>query len=183
MNEDDIDKNYVLEQRLESGAKLRILIFEPGEVKLIFKYKYCQREDSPRAKPTLINEIMLEVNYMNGWFTDCLLSMHIIVPSLLGKQFAFGADISPGAKTYIEYACKFAAGVLRVTTVQVGAQPKIVLKEPEEDTVLQQLTQPPFPLFNWIHISTNGMLKIPFLHNSGEKRFFEFQSNILRHLM
>lgn len=183
MNEEDIDKNYVLEQRLESGAELRIFILESGEIKLIFKYKYRQREDSPRAKPTLINETMLEVNYLNGWLTDCLLSMDIIVPALLGKRFFVGMDISPGAKTYIEYTYKFAAGILRVTTVQVGAQQKIVLKEPDEDEVLQQLTQPPFPLFNWIHLSKNGTLKIPFLHDSGEIRFFEFKSNISRHLM
>lgn len=175
-------KSYVLEQKLESGANLRILIFEPDEIKLMFKYKYEQIE-KPRKKRTLINETMLEVGYLKGELVDCLLSMNIIVPPLLGKQYALGVDISPGAKTYAEFKYEYACGALYATAVQVGAQPKIELKELDDFKMIRSIVRAPFPLFYNIPLTENYTFKIPFLHNSNEVRFFEFKSNILKNMM
>jgi hypothetical protein len=172
-------KCYVLEQTLDSGANLRILIFESGEIKLIFKYKYCERP-ARGTQPTLINESVLEVSYLNGFISDCLLSMNIIVPPLLGKQFAWGVDISPGAKTYLEFEYKFSGGALCMTSVQIGAQRKIELNEPSDIDQFRHLIPSLFPLNEIIPLNylSDYTFRAWFLHESGEKRSFEFMANI-----
>src|SRR6478672_2103977 len=88
---------------LASGAHLRLLYFSDREQRWIFSYDYVSPERA-REPPDVINKVCLVANYADGLLkSNFVLSMHVVIPSRLGREFLAGLDISPGAKTYLEF--------------------------------------------------------------------------------
>jgi hypothetical protein len=89
---------------LASGARLTILYFSDRALRWIFSYNYVGTKD-PGAAPEVVNEVRLTADYDDGLLAaQILLSMHVVIPSRLGQEFFAGMDISPGAKTYLEFS-------------------------------------------------------------------------------
>lgn len=88
---------------LASGAHLTILYFSDRELRWIFSYDYVG-EKAPGAPPEIANDVRLTADYNDGLLApQIVLSMHVVIPGRLGQQFFAGMDISPGAKTYLEF--------------------------------------------------------------------------------
>jgi len=93
-------------------ARQTILIHPEGQQRLIFESRYLLEKDSTPldgggvklSGVRLRNDWTLIVDYAKGEICPTVdLRMHIIVPELLGKEFAYGMDLSPGAKTFLEF--------------------------------------------------------------------------------
>ena len=99
----ELDLEQTMDFRLEDGIRLRLLQHSMAESKRIYEYTY--RHKTPDGRNVdVYNEWKLTVPYTNGIVGDKIeLSMHIVLPERLGKEFAWGVDISPGAKTYVEF--------------------------------------------------------------------------------
>lgn len=98
---DPIEHEIKLE--LASGARLTLLYFSDRELRWLFSYDYIGEKD-PGAAPEVVNKVKLTADYADGLLaTQIVLSMHVIIPERLGQQFFAGMDISPGAKTYLEF--------------------------------------------------------------------------------
>ena len=84
-----------------SGTDLTIRVSPGGEVAWQLEHRYYKRDDDRRVR--LVNEWNLLVRYDRGELKPTVtLSMHVIIPEKLGTRFLYGADISPGAKTFFE---------------------------------------------------------------------------------
>ena len=92
-----------MEQRLDSGVVQETLMHSWAEMRWICSYQYLRDKELGR-QPKLINDWRLVVDFHEGQLqAQIKVSMHIIVPELLGQQRFLGVDISPGAKTYLEF--------------------------------------------------------------------------------
>ena len=105
---------------LASGARLAILYFSDRAQRWVFSYRYVG-DKKPGAAPEICNDVQLVANYADGLLAPQLvLSMHVVVPSRLGKQFYVGVDISPGGEPYLEVTCErvlfLARGVAHLRT-------------------------------------------------------------------
>ena len=88
----------------DDGALLEVVQFGTGEVKLTFSHVYRGREEA-RDRVRVWCKTRLVVDYREGDGRVCgvSLSQHVVLPELLGREFLYGADVSPGAKTYLSY--------------------------------------------------------------------------------
>jgi hypothetical protein len=92
-----------MEDRLESGVVLEFLMHSWEEMRWICTYQYL-RDKKLGRQPKLLNKWTLIVDFREGLLMDTIkMSMHIIIPELLGQQRFLGVDISPGAKTFLEF--------------------------------------------------------------------------------
>ena len=77
-----------------------------GRLRWIFSYHYVG-EKKPGETPAVINQVQLTADYAAGLLAPAfMLSMHVIIPGRLGQRYFVGVDISPGAKTYLEFSYK-----------------------------------------------------------------------------
>jgi hypothetical protein len=178
---------------LASGANLTILYFSEHDLRWIFTYRYVGLK-APGADPDVFNEVKLIANYADGLLTPQLvLTMHVIVPSRLGQQFFVGMDISPGAKTYLEfnYARRFlepkpgreggdglerTAEEYRLIEICKGARERVQLDG--LGPAIVKAIEFPFPVPDRLPIK--GGVQVPFLLNDGSLSHFELPTRTLR---
>lgn len=162
--------------KVASGASLKLLYFSDRELRWIFSYDYIG-EKAPGAAPEVVNKVQLVANYEAGHLAEQLvLSMHVIIPARLGQQFFAGVDISPGAKTYLEFhytKCKNAARKIvdyRLVEICKGACERVAL-DVNEPAIVRPI-EFPFPVPDRIAIEF-GSIHVPFLTNQGSIAHFD----------
>lgn len=148
---------------LSSGARLTLLYFSDREMRWIFSHDYVG-EKAPGAAPDIVNEVRLTADYAEGHLTPQLvLSMHVVVPSRLGQTLYVGVDISPGAKTYLEFSYRRGAAEYRLVEICKGARDRIRLVD---GPALVRPIAFPFPIPDRLPVE-HGALHVPFLTNAG----------------
>ena len=130
---DDIERDFGHSLRvdlpLDCGANLRMLMHPWGEHRWLFQHQYISRRE--RLDVDVVCEWQCLVDYRQGVLQPWLdLSMNIIIPERLGKVYIYGADISPGAKTYLCFKYEMHTdGTFRLQTVQRGARDVMSFKD------------------------------------------------------
>jgi len=180
--DDDSDVEIVLHDGDEPIDKY------PSEQHLYFSYRYFRdKPDAQRGgEPELLNEQQLRVLYKDGKLAPTLkLTMHVIIPERLGKRYAYGADLSPGAKTFIEFEYERTdPDTFRLTQIQIGRK-VLDLKELAKDQVPVKPLEFPFPVNDVITRPYQdgdrkyGPLQVPWMHNSGETRHWGIDDHLL----
>ncbi len=167
---------------LASGAGLKILYFSDHEMRWIFSYNY-RGERRPGETPDVVNEIRLTAEYNEGRLaTNFVLSMHVVIPARLGQQFFAGVDISPGAKTYLEFhytQCKNAALKVidyRLVEICKGARDRVRL-DINEPAIVRPI-EFPFPVPDRMEL--RDRVSVPFRLDNGEISQFELPARTLR---
>ena len=171
--------------RLASGATLKLLYFSDREQRWIFSYEYVG-EKVPGEPPEMVNDVHLTAEYKDGLLANQLsLTMHVIVPARLGQQYFAGVDISPGAKTYLEFTYQApisdldnrVGGAYRLVEICKGARDRIRL-----DGTTPALVKPiefPFPIPDRLPIEY-GDVRVPFRTNAGLVAHFDLPTRTLR---
>jgi hypothetical protein len=162
---------------LASGARLTLLYFSDREQRWIFKYHYIGQR-KPGADPAIVNDVGLVANYEAGILaSQIVLSMHVVVPSRLGQEFYVGVDISPGAKTYLEFTYERGDAAYRLIEICKGARERIRL-----DTLAPALVRPikfSFPIPDRGAV-VFGRISFPFLANDDVISHFDLPAKTLR---
>ena len=162
---------------LASGAKLTLLYFSDRELRWIFSYDYIG-EKVPGAAPDVVNKTRLVANYEAGLLTSQLvLSMHVVIPARLGQQFFAGVDISPGAKTYLEFTYERFDEAFRLVEIGKGARASVRLTD--VDPAIVRPIEFPFPVSDRIAIEF-GAIHVPFLTNQGDIAHFDLPTRTHR---
>ncbi len=165
---------------LASGAHLKVQIPSLEEQVWIFQYRYHRRNEHRRID--LVNDVQLEVPYLDGFVEArpaefrrrLTLSMNVVLPAKLGVRFFLGVDISPDAKTFLQFHYEpdpKNEEVLRLVEVEVGAQHQFRL-----DAMPDGLIRPidfPFPVQDTI-LPEFGDYRVPFLDREGQIAYFVF---------
>jgi hypothetical protein len=176
---------HEIDLKLASGARLTLLYFSDRELRWIFSYDYLGEKD-PGAAPEVVNKVKLVANYEAGLLTSqIVLSMHVIIPERLGQNFFAGVDISPGAKTYLEFTYQApisdddnrVGDAFRLVEICKGARDRVRVCDIEP--ALMRPIEFPFPVPDRIPIDY-GMLHVPFRTNQGSIAHFELPARTLR---
>jgi hypothetical protein len=178
---------YQISLLLANQSHLEMILFSHRHQRWIMTYNYRQYpEGQTHGQPDLVNEIKLVVEYLDGVVASVGLSMHVIFPNRLGQVYAYGADISPGAKTFLQFHYEKAVLTesshffFRLIGLEIGCGKKFDLR-PSTTGQAGGLIKPvnfPFPVLDRIEKDC-GQFKIPFLDNNQEIRHFEFPCTIL----
>ncbi len=162
---------------LSTGAKLTILYFSDRELRWLFAYNYIGKKD-PGTAPEVVNDVKLTADYADGLLAKTLvLTMHVIIPSRLGREFFAGMDISPGAKTYLEFTYELAGESYRLVEICKGARDRVRV-----DGASPALVKPiefPFPIPDRLPIEY-GSVRVPFRTNDGLVAHFTLPTRTLR---
>ena len=181
----DDSLQHEIDLKLASGARLTLLYFSDQELRWIFSYDYIGEKD-PGTVPEVVNKVKLVANYEAGLLTSqIVLSMDVVIPARLGQQFFVGVDISPGAKTYLEFTYQAPISDLdnrvgdafRLVEICKGARDRVRLTD-----VTPALVQPiefPFPIPDRLPIEY-GMLRVPFRTNKGDVAHFDLPTRTHR---
>lgn len=176
---------HQIDLALASGAALKILCFSDREMRWIFSYNYRGDQRRPGDPPDVVNEVRLTAEYASGLLAPTfVLSMHVVIPSRLGQQFFVGMDISPGAKTYLEfhYHRDDTNGTdrdweYRLIAIQKGAREQVLLGEKGASILVKQI-EFPFPIPDRVEI--RDRIRVPFRLDSGEISYFELPARTHR---
>lgn len=162
---------------LASGATLKLLYFSDREQRWIFSYTYVG-DKAPGKAPDIVNDVRLTANYTDGTIADRFeLSMHVIVPERLGQRSFAGVDISPGAKTYLEFIYERDGSAYRLVEICKGAQD--VVRLADQKPAIIRPVEFPFPVPDRIEIEF-GTLHIPFRTNEDTFAHFDLRERTLR---
>lgn len=176
---------HEIDLKLDSGAQLTLLYFSDRELRWILSYDYVG-EKEPGADPEVVNKVRLTANYEAGHLTSqIVLSMHVVIPARLGQQFFAGVDISPGAKTYLEFTYQAPISDLdnrvgdafRLVEICKGAKDRVRVTD-----VTPALVRPiefPFPVPDRLPIEY-GALRVPFRTNKGDVAHFDLPTRTVR---
>ena len=92
---------------LENNVKAT-LIFDsltPTESQINYHYSFTKKKS--RRDIELVVEQTVHAKYSNGILSNLLnITYHIINPSNLGKKYAFGIDVSPNSKVFLDISYK-----------------------------------------------------------------------------
>jgi hypothetical protein len=158
---------------LASGAQLTIRYFSDSQMRWIFSYDYVG-EKNPGETPTVVNKTRLTADYTAGVLDPKLvLSMHVVIPSRLGRKFYVGVDISPGAKTYLEFTYERTSDTpdkYALVEICKGARERVRFDQATPDLVRQ--IEFPFPIPDRVAYEF-GKLSVPFLSNAGIVDYFK----------
>jgi len=108
----NLDLSYRFQVPMNVDAQQTILIHPEGQQRLIFESRYLwEKERIPLHGGgvklhgvRLRNDWALVVDYDKGSICPTVdLRMHIIIPELSGLEHVYGTDVSPGAKTFLEF--------------------------------------------------------------------------------
>lgn len=176
---------HEIDLKLASGAALKLLCFSDREQRWIFSYDYVGEND-PGTAPEVVNKVRLTANYESGLLTSqIVLSMHVVIPSRLGQSFFAGVDISPGAKTYLEFIYSApishvdnrVGDAFRLVEICKGARDRVSLTDTGPGIV--RPIEFPFPVPDRLPIEY-GELRVPFRTNKGDLAYFELPTRTLR---
>jgi hypothetical protein len=162
---------------LASGARLTILYFSDRELRWLLSYNYVGKKD-PGTAPEVVNDVKLTADYADGILaTTLVLTMHVIIPSRLGREFFAGMDISPGAKTYLEFNYERTGDAYRLVEICKGASNRIRVEG--SAPALVKPIEFPFPIPDRIPIEY-GAVRVPFRTNDGLVAHFSLPTRTLR---
>jgi hypothetical protein len=162
---------------LASGATLTLLYFSDREMRWIFSYDYFG-ERHLRPAPEIVNKTRLTADFTEGILAaQIVLSMHVIVPERLGTQYFAGVDISPGAKTYLEFTYEQHDKEYRLVEICKGARDRVRLAD--LDPALVRPIEFAFPVPDRVAVDF-GTLRVPFRGNDGNIHYFELPTRTLR---
>ena len=144
---------YKVALDLKCGARLQMLLHPWAEHRWIFNHEYRLRTGPRglRGKVKALCEWSCVVDYHEGRLQNELdISMHIIIPERLGKRIAYGVDISPGAKTFLQFYYEQAEDSLfYLAEFSQGGRARVDVRHltmgKKEDQVMQPV-ELPFPL-------------------------------------
>jgi hypothetical protein len=131
---------------LENMVELTMHLHPWNEHTWVYRHTYRRaNETNIHSAPLMLCEWACTVGYSNGVIQPIItIAMHIIIPERLGKAYAYGMDISPGAKTFLEFIyVQQPEGHFLLSTVQKGCQPKVNL---DQGKGLMQPVEFPFPV-------------------------------------
>lgn len=169
---------HLLRFPLAGGGTVRVRAFDQREWTLEWYHVYTKRDgDEPRGDAVLYNEMRVRARFTDGKISDKLtVTMHVVLPQRLGREFFAGVDISPGAKTFLEfgYTRKGSAFCL-VEIVQGAGGPgerwTIDTPETPQAGLLKQIDFP-FPVLDRIELRY-GCYEVPFLRDDGSIGHFD----------
>jgi hypothetical protein len=162
---------------LASGARLRLLYFSSRELRWIFSHDYVRLPRTDGA-PEVINATRLTANYIDGVLeSQIVLSMHVEIPSRLGRMFFAGVDIWPGAKTYLEFSYVRSADAYKLTEICKGAREWVRLDDADPAIILPRAF--PFPVPDRVPVKL-GRLRVPFRTNADDVAHFDLPERTLR---
>ena len=175
-HQDAVTQQIVL--TLSSGADLKLLYFSDHTLRWIFSYHYVG-EKNPGEPPDVVNQIRLTADYGGGVLAPAfVLSMHIIIPGRLGQSYFVGVDISPGAKTYLEFSYERSDGQeYRLVEICKGARERLRLED--QPPALLRSIEFPFPVPDRLS-AQDPQVRVPFRLNSGEIAYFELPLSVLQ---
>lgn len=173
---DDLDLHWSVPWN--DTAKLTMKVFADGEGGIggrwIFYYLYRRRED---RDVLVVNETTLIVEYVACVASAVSLAMHVIFPSRLGQQYLYGIDVSPGAKTYLEFNYVLDGERFRLDEIVKGASTRLRL----DDAALMQSVNFPWPVPDSILLDRDfGRYRVPYMRTNGELCAFEFPRTLHR---
>jgi len=183
------DTGYMVEWLLVNGSRVKMLLFNRRQHRLTFSYNYRKYpKGEARGQPHVVNEIRLVVDYLDGLVISCALSMHVIFPARLGKVYAYGVDISPGAKTFLQFRYerqmlpdKEDKFFFQLVELEIGCG-RIIDLRPKGGPGSKALMRPvefPFPVCDRI-VAEFGQFRVPFLDNDHQEQFFVFPRSIIQ---
>lgn len=162
---------------LASGATLKLLYFSDREQRWIFSYAYVN-DKAPSKAHDITNDVRLTANYADGQLDSPIeLSMHVVVPARLGQRYFAGVDISPGAKTYLEFTYFRSGHAFRLVEICKGARDRVCLSD--QEPALMRPVEFPFPVPDRI-VAEYGVLRVPFRQNGDTIAHFELPERTLR---
>lgn len=168
---------YNIELALASGASLEILMFSHTEHRWLFQYKYSS---AGQMSETLINDIVLRIDYDEGISKLCRLTMDMVCPERRGKQYFFGLDISEGSHIFLEFLYKRQKHSYDLITIRSGNS-AINLDSSTVEKGLTKIINTSFPFpFERTLRSEFGIYKVPFLKVDGTLSYFEFPDDCRR---
>lgn len=169
---------HLLRFPLAGGGAVRVLAFNLREWALEWHYIYTKRDgDEPHGDVVLYNEMRVHARFTDGKIDDKLtVTMHVVLPQRLGREFFAGVDISPGAKTFLEfgYARKGSAFCLIEIVQGAGGPGKHwTIDTPEMPRAgLRKQIDFPFPVLDRIELRY-GSYEVPFLRDDGLIEHFD----------
>jgi hypothetical protein len=173
---------HQIDLKLASGADLKILYFSDREMRWIFSYNY-RGDRKPGETPDIVNEVRLTAEYADGILTPMIvLSMHVVIPARLGQQFVAGVDVSPGAKTYLEFHYEkriyAARKVIEYRLVEIckGARERVKI-DADEPAIVRPIAFP-FPIPEGMEL--RDLVSVPFRLDNGEIAHFDLPARTLR---
>jgi len=170
-------KKYEINLELKSGASLTQLLFDHSEHRWIFEYTYDERKG---RKLLFRNDYKLYVDYQEGLINRVNLTMNMVYPEKLGKQFLFGVDISQGSKLFIEFEYEMLTNeeelLFQLNSMQIGATQYIDFKQ---DPGLFTPIDYPFPVNDKVN-NEFGEFKVPFKNSNGFIDNFRFPKSIIK---
>lgn len=183
------DASYVVKWLLANGSRVKMLLFNRRQYRWTFSYNYREYpKGEARGQPHVVNEICLVVDYLDGLVISCALSMHVIFPARLGKVFAYGADISPGAKTFLQFRYERQAlpdkenkFFFQLVELEIGCG-RIIDLRPKAGPGSKALMRPvefPFPVCDRI-VAEFGQFQVPFFDNDHHEQSFAFPQSIIK---
>jgi hypothetical protein len=157
----------------EGDAELRTLVFEDETARWIFKHRYVKRVDLREVQ--LLNDTTLTVEYTDGEASAMNLTMHVVIPARLGQKYLFGMDISPGAKTFLEFSYELRSGSFQLTEITKGASTRLSLDSPG----LTKGIKFPFPVPGGVE-EEDGKFNVSYLRSGALLGKFTFPRSIVR---
>lgn len=170
--------------RLATGADLKLIYFSDRALRWVFSYDYVGEKAD--AAPDVVNTTGLVANYEEGFLdAQLMLSMHVVVPARLWRQFFAGVDISPGEMTYLEFTYQAPISSLdnhvgdayRLVEIRKGTQDRVRLDG--INPALAKSIEFPFPIPDRIPIEY-GAVRVPFLTNAGLVAHFDLPTRTIR---
>ena len=165
---------YGLELDLASGATSKLIVFDMSEAALFFAHEAWFGKELGK-NPDMICKQKVTARYRDGVLCELGLTMYVIIPSRLGQRRIYGVDVSPGAKTFIEfdYEPRFSATWERGPLLlrELRCKGHRIRFDPMPTEGLQALTRPigfPFPVLDRLEIDVGGDYAIPFTRAMGD---------------
>ena len=170
-------QTLTVHQDLECGCTLKMLLHPWGEHRWFFEHRYILEDpEDPHGRVRALCEWKAHVDYKWGELQPQLVvSMYIAIPERLGKRFAYGVDISPGAKTYLEFQYKQDGASCEsfwLDTVRKGVDAPVPMKDmirPREPGQLIQPVQLPWPLV------ISDRIEMPWKDPESDERFGDYR--------
>lgn len=152
----------------DGAGALDTLLFDDGTSRLVFSHTYRQREGIRDVR--LLNDLRAVVDYdESGDVSGFCLTMHVVIPSRLGKEFVAGADVSAGAKTFFEFSYDKLGKMFVLREVTMGAATKVMLDE----GALMNVARFPFPVPDRLN-HNGGYYTLKYLASDGDVAGFVF---------
>lgn len=162
---------YSAEFEFAHGVCLRLQMFDHHEHRWHWVHRYAPRPGGLGTNPEIVNDLRITAIYLDGALVLPLkVCMNIVIPARLGKRILYGMDVSPGAKTYVEfhYADPDDQRNLRLTRIEVGAFRSVDLPRVAGEGLVRPLADYPFPVLEQLPLTWGMYYRVPFLAEDGD---------------